>query len=162
MTAAPDSAAALVRLCTQKGLRIAAAESCTGGLLAAALTDIPGASAVFDRGFVTYSNDAKCELLGVDAALIGAHGAVSERVARAMAEGALSYSHADLAAGITGIAGPDGGSPEKPVGLVFIAVAVRGGNAVCERHVFPGSRGDIRASAVERALQMLHDIACQG
>ncbi len=106
--------------------RIATAESCTGGLVAGLLTAVPGSSAVVDRGFVTYSNEAKTDLVGVPAALIAAHGAVSEPVARAMAEGALGRSLADAAVAITGIAGPGGGSPDKPVGLVHFALALKG------------------------------------
>lgn len=112
-------------LCRSAGLTLAAAESCTGGLFTACLTDIAGSSAVVERGFVTYSNAAKGELLGVPADMIEAHGAVSEQVARAMAEGALDRSRADIAVSITGVAGPGGGSEEKPVGLVHVACARR-------------------------------------
>lgn len=112
-------------LCRSGGLLLVTAESCTGGLVAAVLTSIPGCSSAFERGFITYSNDAKTEMLGVPAALIKQHGAVSEPVARAMAEGALSRSQADIAVSVTGIAGPDGGSAEKPVGLVHFACARR-------------------------------------
>lgn len=140
----------------ERGLRLATAESCTGGLVAAALTDVPGASDVFDRGFVTYSNEAKNEMLGVPAALIAAHGAVSAETARAMAAGALANSLADVAVAITGIAGPGGGSAEKPVGLVHFACARRGGGAVhVERRFGPLSRSEIRAAAVEQALELL-------
>ncbi|MDQ0327162.1 nicotinamide-nucleotide amidase [Rhodopseudomonas julia] len=113
----------LLALCKDKGFRLATAESCTGGGIAAALTDIPGSSSVFERGFVTYSNDSKEELLGVPKTLIDIEGAVSEAVARAMAEGALAHSHADMAVSVTGVAGPDGGTSAKPVGLVHFAVA---------------------------------------
>ena len=154
------SPAALLDLCRQKGLRIATAESCTGGLLAAALTELAGASDVFERGFVTYSNAAKTEQIGVDAKLIAQHGAVSEPVARAMAEGALGHSAADLAAGITGIAGPGGGSAEKPVGLVHIAVARKGHPTAHRRCDFgPLARSDIRQRSVAIALAMLASIA---
>jgi nicotinamide-nucleotide amidase len=140
------------------GLRIASAESCTGGLVAAALTEAPGASEVFERGFVTYSNDAKTDLLGVPAPLIAAHGAVSAEVARAMAEGALAHSRADIAVSITGVAGPGGGSVEKPVGLVHFACARRDGVVVhVERRFGPLSRAAIRAAAVEQALDLLID-----
>src|SRR3982751_3041231 len=121
-------ARSLLDLCRSRKLTIATAESCTGGLVAAALTAIPGSSDVVDRGFVTYSNAAKTEMLGVPADLIATHGAVSEPVARAMAEGALSRSNADVAVAITGIAGPDGGSDAKPVGLVHLAAARNGGS----------------------------------
>lgn len=139
-------------------LRIALAESCTGGLVSAALTDVPGSSEVFDRGFVTYSNEAKIELLDVPAPLIAAHGAVSAEVARAMAVGALAHSLADIAASITGIAGPGGGSAEKPVGLVHFACARRGGRVVhIERRFGPLSRAEVRDAAVEQALDLLID-----
>ncbi len=111
--------------CREGGLKLATAESCTGGLIAAVLTDVPGSSAVFERGFVTYSNEAKAEAIGVAMELIEGHGAVSEQVARAMAEGALSRSHADIAVAVTGIAGPEGGTADKPVGLVHFACARR-------------------------------------
>ncbi len=137
-------------------LRIATAESCTGGLVSAALTDVPGSSDVFDRGFVTYSNEAKTGLLDVPAPLIAAHGAVSSEVARAMAAGALAHSLADIAVSVTGIAGPGGGSAEKPVGLVHFACARRAGGVVhVERRFGPLSRAEIRAGAVEQALDLL-------
>lgn len=141
-----------------EGLRIATAESCTGGLVSAALTDVPGSSDVFDRGFVTYSNEAKIDLLDVPAPLIAAHGAVSAEVARSMAAGALAYSLADITVSITGIAGPGGGSAEKPVGLVHFACARRGGGVVhVERRFGPLARAEIRAAAVEQALDLLLD-----
>ena len=118
-------AAALVAAYAAAGLRVVTAESCTGGLVAGVLTAVPGSSAVLERGFVTYSNDAKAEMLGVDPAVIAAQGAVSEAVARAMAEGALAHSRADVAVSITGIAGPGGGSAAKPVGLVHFGLARR-------------------------------------
>jgi nicotinamide-nucleotide amidase len=139
-----------------KGLRLATAESCTGGLIAAALTEIAGASDVFDRGFVTYSNAAKCEMLGVPKELIAAHGAVSAEVARAMALGAIERSEADVAVAVTGIAGPCGGSPKKPVGLVYFACARRGGDvSLIERRYGPLSRAEIRAASVLQALDMM-------
>ena len=138
-----------------RGERLATAESCTGGLIAAACTELAGSSDWFERGFVTYSNEAKCELLGVDAALIAAHGAVSEPVALAMATGALAHSRADWAVAVTGIAGPGGGSAEKPVGLVWLAWCRRGGAPEAERHVFPGDRAAVRAATV---LQALHGL----
>lgn len=140
--------------------RVAAtAESCTGGLVAAAITAIAGSSAWFDRGFVTYSNAAKQELLGVPMALIGRHGAVSEVVARVMAEGALSRSGADVAVSVTGIAGPGGGSAAKPVGLVCFGVACRGAAARATTQYFAGDRAAVREAAVRAALQALIDAA---
>jgi nicotinamide-nucleotide amidase len=137
-------------------LHLATAESCTGGLVAALLTEVPGASDVFERGFVVYSNAAKSKLLGVPAELIASYGAVSEPVARAMAEGALQNSGAELALSVTGIAGPSGGTPEKPVGLVHIAAARNGRRTLHERHHFgePGRR-EIRVASVEAALRLL-------
>ena len=137
------------------GLRVATAESCTGGLVAGCLTEIAGSSDVVERGFVTYANEAKSQMLGVPDALIRAHGAVSEEVARAMAEGALGHAPADLAVAITGIAGPGGATPPKPVGLVHLAVARRGRATRHERHVFAGDRSAIREAAVAQALDML-------
>ncbi len=137
------------------GRKLATAESCTGGAIAAALTEIAGSSDVFERGFVVYSNEAKNELLGVPAALIASHGAVSEEVAAAMATGALAHSRADIAVSVTGIAGPSGGTPTKPVGLVYVGCARRGGVAAVERHVFPGDRAAVRAATVKRALELL-------
>ncbi len=138
-----------------RGERLATAESCTGGLIAAACTDLAGSSDWFERGVVSYSNEAKTELLGVDAALIAAHGAVSEPVALAMAAGALAHSRADWAVAVTGIAGPGGGSAEKPVGLVWLAWCRRGGAPQAERQVFPGDRAAVRAATVACALQGL-------
>ena len=135
---------------------VATAESCTGGMVAAALTDIPGSSSVVERGFVTYSNAAKAECLGVPAVLLDSHGAVSEPVARAMAEGALANSPADLAISITGIAGPGGGSAKKPEGLVHFACARRGGETIHARIEFgPLGRDKVRAASVRQALSML-------
>ena len=139
-----------------KGLRLATAESCTGGLVAAALTEIAGASDVFDRGFVTYSNVAKSEMLGVPDELIAAYGAVSAEVARAMALGAVDRSLADVAVAVTGVAGPGGGSAEKPVGLVHFACARRGGAVDhIERRFGPLTRDEIRAASVAQALDMM-------
>src|SRR5688572_511752 len=121
------AAAELLAACREKRLSLATAESCTGGLIAAILTEVPGASDVFERGFVTYSDEAKTEQIGVPAALIEQHGAVSELVAHAMAAGALDCSHADLAVAVTGVAGPGGGTAAKPVGLVHLAAAKRDG-----------------------------------
>jgi nicotinamide-nucleotide amidase len=150
----------LIRACTQRGLRVTTAESCTGGLIAAALTEVPGSSAVVDRGFVTYSNQAKSELLGIDRALIGTAGAVSPEVAIAMAEGALARSDADLAIAVTGIAGPDGGTAEKPVGLVHFAVIRRAGTPThAERRYGDIGRSAIRLASVKQALEMLRELA---
>lgn len=142
-----------------RGLVLATAESCTGGLLAAAITDIAGASDVFDRGFVTYSNASKTELLGVPAYLIARAGAVSEAVARAMAEGAVQQSRANIAIAVTGIAGPGGGSAVKPVGLVHFACAVKHGltHHVVETFGNPG-RAAIRQLALTRALKFIMDV----
>lgn len=147
--------AGLLDLYRQNGLKIATAESCTGGLVAASLTAIAGSSDVFERGWVTYSNEAKSESLGVPMELIAEKGAVSSEVAEAMARGALRRARADVAVSITGIAGPGGGSPEKPVGLVFIGLARKDGWSQVERCVFPGSRDSVRAHTVSRALAHL-------
>ena len=137
-------------------LRIATAESCTGGLIASLLTEIAGASDVFERGFVVYSNVAKSNLLGIAAELISAHGAVSETVARAMAEGVILHSPAQLGVSVTGVAGPGGGSTEKPIGLVHIAAARKGHAMLHERHLFGDiGRHEIRFASVRAALQLL-------
>ena len=149
-----EAAATLERL-RARGLRLATAESCTGGLIAAALTHIPGSSDVVDRGFVTYSNEAKTEMLGVPAALIAANGAVSEPVAAAMAEGAVARSLADVAVAVTGVAGPGGGNAEKPVGLVWFGLARHGQRVWTEHHIFPGDRAAIREATVAMALKLL-------
>lgn len=153
-------AAELLRHCELRGLTIATAESCTGGMVIAALTDIPGSSAVVERGFVTYANAAKTDCLGVPANLIETHGAVSEPVARAMAEGALAHSPADLAVAITGIAGPGGGTAGKPEGLVHFACAQRNG-AVAHLRVAFGAigRDAVRRASVVKALEMLRAAA---
>jgi nicotinamide-nucleotide amidase len=137
------------------GLKLATAESCTGGMVAAALTDVAGSSDVVDRGYVTYSNEAKAELLGVPMALIRERGAVSEPVARAMAEGALARSRADVAVAVTGIAGPGGGSADKPVGLVHLACARRGRATLHRREIFPGDRPAVRAASVDAAFALI-------
>ncbi|MBA1157382.1 CinA family protein [Microvirga mediterraneensis] len=148
--------AALLDAYKAKGLKIATAESCTGGLVAALLTEISGSSAVVERGFVTYSNEAKTELIGVPADLIAAHGAVSEPVARAMAEGALAHSRADVAVGITGVAGPSGGTAAKPVGLVHFGLTRKGAATVhLERRYGDLGRENVRRRAVEDALSLL-------
>jgi nicotinamide-nucleotide amidase len=150
-----DRAAAVLERYRQARLRIATAESCTGGLVAACLTEIAGSSDVVERGFVTYSNDAKMELLAVDPALLAKHGAVSAHVARAMAEGALARSHADVAVSVTGVAGPGGGTASKPVGLVYFACARKAHEIIVERLHFPGDRQAVRRASVETALDLL-------
>ena len=146
--------------CRARGLKIATAESCTGGLVAAVLTEIAGSSDVFDRGFVTYSNEAKRELLGVPAATLKRHGAVSAETAAAMAKGALKHSVADVAIAITGIAGPGGGSKEKPVGLVYFAAASRNGRLVeHSRRYGKIGRGQVRQRSVTEALRLLRLLA---
>ena len=155
-TARERLAARLLELCRAEGLMVATAESCTGGLVAAAITDIAGSSEIFDRGFVTYSNAAKMQMLGVAAATLEAHGAVSRETALEMAQGALAHSRADIAVSITGVAGPGGGGAEKPVGLVHFCCARRGAaSAHVERRFGPLSRGEIRAASVVQALEML-------
>ena len=149
----------VLEACRRAGLAVAAAESCTGGLIAAALTAVPGSSDVVDRGFVTYSNAAKTDMLGVPAALIAGHGAVSAEVARAMADGALAHSAADLAVAVTGIAGPAGGTPDKPVGLVFVAAGKCGARTHAWECRFAGDRAAVRRAAAERALLALLDLA---
>ena len=144
--------AGLADLMLKKGYFLATAESCTGGLIAARCTELAGSSQWFERGFVTYSNAAKTEALGVDAALIERFGAVSEPVARAMAEGALRHSRADVAVAVTGIAGPGGGSADKPVGAVCFAWSLRGGATHSERQCFAGERAAVREAAVRHAL----------
>jgi nicotinamide-nucleotide amidase len=150
-----EKAVAVLTACRAAGLRLATAESCTGGMIAAALTEIAGSSDVVERGFVTYSNEAKTALLGVPAALITAHGAVSAEVAEAMAGGAVAHAPVELAIAVTGIAGPGGGSDAKPVGLVYLGIARRGRPTRTERHVFAGDRAAVRRAATARALELL-------
>ena len=150
-----DLARQTLTLCAERKRRIVTAESCTGGLVAAMLTEIPGASDAFERGFVTYSDDAKIDLLGVLPQTLEDHGAVSAAVAEAMAEGALAYSLADIAVSITGIAGPSGATPAKPVGLVFLALATRDGAMLHDRCDFKGDRRMVRLQACEAALKLL-------
>lgn len=147
-----------VRISTEKNLRLATAESCTGGLIAATITEITGCSSAFERGFVTYSNQAKIDCLGVPAAILETHGAVSEATARAMAEGALAHSRADVAVAVTGVAGPDGGTPDKPVGLVHLAAARHGRPTLHRIERFPGDRAEVRAATARTAFEMLLDI----
>lgn len=158
MTQATDSVASqvvqLADLLLQKKLFLATAESCTGGLISAACTELAGSSAWFERGFVTYSNDAKIELLGVDAGVISKHGAVSEETARAMVEGAIARSKAQVAVAVTGVAGPTGGSRSRPVGTVWFAWSV-GGQTSAECMLFAGDRAAVRAATVRHALERL-------
>ena len=158
----PDAAAASVAaLCMQlaevllrEKIKLATAESCTGGLIAAACTDLSGSSAWFERGFVSYSNHAKADMLGVDAGLIERHGAVSEEVARAMARGAVAHSRAQIAVAVTGVAGPTGGSRDKPVGTVWFGWNIQG-QLYSEVQHFDGDRAAVRAATVHHALRQL-------
>ncbi len=155
----PDLRAAATQLLqdlANRKMLLATAESCTGGLIAGLLTEIPGSSAVVERGFVTYSNEAKSEALGIDMTLIESHGAVSEEVARAMAAGALSHSHADVTVAVTGIAGPGGETPGKPVGLVHLATALRSGGVAHRACRFGDiGRTPVRIATVREALAMV-------
>ncbi len=151
-------AAALVDALRSRGWKLATAESCTGGGVAHAITSVAGSSDVFDRGFVTYSNDAKAAMLGVPDATIARDGAVSETVAVAMAEGALAASLADATVAITGVAGPGGGTPAKPVGTVCFAWATRDGRRVARTHRLPGDRAAVRAASVRIAIEGLLDL----
>ena len=152
----------LLETCRRKGRLIATAESCTGGLIASVLTAIPGSSDVVDCGFVTYSNDAKVKMIGVPAAAIRQYGAVSAEVAVAMAQGAIAQSHAHLAIAVTGVAGPGGGTPMKPVGLVWLAAAARNGH-VRTRELRLGEIGreEVRLATVGEALAMLQELAAR-
>jgi nicotinamide-nucleotide amidase len=142
--------------CRARGWHIATAESCTGGLVAGALTAIAGSSDVVERGFVTYSNEAKSELLGVPLETLAAHGAVSAETASAMAQGAIARAPVDLAVSVIGVAGPGGGTPTKPVGLILFGVARRDGTCRTERRLFPGDRSAVRQAALDAALRLLH------
>ena len=154
-----ELSAAVGRLLKDKGEKLVTAESCTGGGVSAAVTAISGSSEWFDRAFVTYSNEAKREMIGVPWDAILGHGAVSEPVARAMAAGALARSNADISVSVTGVAGPGGGSAEKPVGLVHLGAVRRGFEPVAEHHVFPGDRDGIRRLTVLTALAMVAALA---
>ena len=156
MKDAHDLARAVLAACGAEGIMLATAESCTGGMIAAALTDIAGSSSVVDRGFVTYSNDAKMEMVGVQPATLEAHGAVSEATAREMAQGALARSKAGIAVSVTGVAGPGGGTPEKPVGLVWFGVARAGFPVHAERRLFGDiGRDQVRHETVRTALGLV-------
>ncbi len=144
----------LFQILKLKHLRLVTAESCTGGLVAAAITEIPGSSDIFDRGFVTYSNESKVQLLSVPATHIKKHGAVSKQVAMAMAKGAIKHSQADVSVAITGIAGPGGGNTKKPVGLVYIATAYKG-EIRCAKLILKGNRSGIRRQAIEKSVEFL-------
>ncbi|MBX6328620.1 MAG: CinA family protein [Pseudolabrys sp.] len=154
------AAEAVLELCKARRLKLATAESCTGGLVAAALSEIPGSSLVLDRGFVTYSNEAKQQMLGVAAATIARYGAVSHECALEMAEGALARAPVDLAVAVTGIAGPGGAVPGKPVGLVFFCGLARSGRRIaCERRFGDAGRAHVRRASVLQALALLEDLA---
>lgn len=151
-----DRAKRLLAKAQAAGVSVATAESCTGGMIASVLTDIPGCSSVFERGFVTYSNEAKAEMLGVPTPWIDAHGAVSEPVAKAMAEGALTHSRAQLSVSVTGIAGPDGGSEGKPVGLVWFGVAKAGESArTVEKRFGDLGRDGVRLASATFAIELM-------
>jgi nicotinamide-nucleotide amidase len=155
-------AARVLARARSRGAKIVTAESCTGGLVAAALTEIAGSSDVFERGFVTYSNDAKQELLGVPEATLMTHGAVSQATAEAMAQGALAHSRGDLSVAITGVAGPGGGTAEKPVGLVHFAAAARDGRLMHRKRRFGDiGRAEVRERSVAEALSMLDQLASE-
>ena len=150
-----DLADRFLKACQRHGILAATAESCTGGLIIAAMTDIPGSSSMVDRGFVTYSNEAKMDMLGVSATILRAHGAVSSETAHEMAKGALERSRAGISLAVTGIAGPDGGSAEKPVGLVWFGLALTGKPVVTEKRIFENRGRDfIRRETVRHALTM--------
>jgi nicotinamide-nucleotide amidase len=156
----PELVGLLADSLQKKQLRLATAESCTGGLIAGACTDLAGSSNWFERGFISYSNEAKTELLGVDAALIARRGAVSEPVAQAMVQGALAHSHAQVAVAVTGVAGPAGGSRSKPVGTVWFGFAVPG-QLLTEKKHFDGDRAAVRAATVQHALWRLVELLGQ-
>ncbi len=159
LTNTDDLVLALAQAMRQRTWRMATAESCTGGLIAAACTAVSGSSDWFERGFVTYSNEAKVQMLGVDASLIARHGAVSEEVARAMAEGVLAHAPVQLSVAVTGIAGPGGATPGKPVGTVWLAVACAGASTQAWRLQLQGDRGAVRAQTVSQALKRLQEAA---
>ena len=154
-----DNAKALSDVLKVKELVMASAESCTGGMIAASMTDIAGSSSIFDRGFVTYSNESKEEMLGVSSSIIDMYGAVSKSCADAMVIGALNNSNADIAVSVTGIAGPSGGTEGKPVGLVYIGVCLKGREPEITECHFDGSRDEIRKSTCDKALALLIEAA---
>jgi nicotinamide-nucleotide amidase len=155
-----EAAKRLLDICKRKNLILATAESCTAGLVAGTLAEVPGISSMLDRGFITYSNQAKQDMLGVSSATLEKHGAVSRETAEEMARGALAHAPVDLAVSVTGIAGPDGGSEEKPVGLVHFAVASRSGHLIhAEKRFGNIGRAEVRKQSVLQAFRMLHDLA---
>lgn len=154
-----DIATEVLNICREKGLTVSTAESCTGGLIGATLTAVSGSSDVVDRGFITYSNQAKHEMLGVSSASLDQYGAVSEVVAQEMSEGGVLKANTGLCVAVTGIAGPTGGTAQKPVGLVYISCAKKNGVTVVEKHVFAGTRDEVRQQTVKRALELLKDQA---
>ena len=157
-----DAAIALLELCKKKKLTLATAESCTGGLVAAALSEIPGSSLVLDRGFVTYSNEAKQQMLGVTPSTIDVYGAVSKECADEMVKGALAHASVDLAVSITGIAGPTGAVPGKPIGLVYFCAASRSGRVIAhDRKYGDIGRSEVRRKSVLQALAMLTELAAK-
>ena len=155
-----EAARRLLDICRRKKLTVATVESCTAGLVAGTLAEVPGTSSILDRGYVTYSNEAKQEMVGVSAATLKAHGAVSPQTAAEMVRGAMARAPVDLAVSVTGIAGPDGGTPEKPVGLVYFAAASRSGALIQDEKRFGDiGRADVRKQSVLQAFRMLHDLA---
>lgn len=148
-------AAAIIQSARSRGWKIAVAESCTGGLISAALTEVAGSSEAFTHGFITYANAAKCQMIGVPEALLREHGAVSEAVARAMAEGALATAHADITVAVTGIAGPGGATAGKPVGLVHLASSRKGMSTLHQQQIFSGDRRTVREQSAAAALELL-------
>jgi nicotinamide-nucleotide amidase len=155
-----EAAKRLMAVCKRKNLLVATAESCTAGLIAGTLSEVPGVSSILDRGYITYSNEAKRDMLGVPREVLEQHGAVSRQTAEAMVRGVLGCSRVDLAVSVTGIAGPDGGSTEKPVGLVHFAAATRTGKLVhAEMHYGDIGRANVRKRSVLQAFLMLHELA---
>ena len=155
-----EAAKQLLKICERKKLILATVESCTAGLVAGTLADVPGVSSMLDRGFITYSNESKQEMVGVSAETLKQHGAVSRETAEEMARGAIAKAPVDLAVSVTGIAGPDGGSEEKPVGLVHFAVASRSGRLMhVEKRFGDLGRSEVRKQSVLQAFRMLHDLA---
>jgi len=155
-----EAARRLLDICKRKNLLVATAESCTAGLVAGTLTEVPGTSSILDRGFITYSNEAKHDMLGVSRDILDRHGAVSRETAEAMARGVLGHSRVHLAMSVTGIAGPDGGSEQKPVGLVHFAAATRSGKLVhAEKRYGNIGRSNVRKESVLQSFRMLHDLA---
>ena len=155
-----EAAKNLLAICKRKNLLVATAESCTAGLVAGTLTEIPGVSSILDRGYITYSNEAKHEMLGVPRDVLDTHGAVSAQTAEAMVRGVLGRSRVHLAVSVTGIAGPDGGSEKKPVGLVFFGAGTRGGKLVSvEKRYGDIGRDKVRKQSVLQAFRLLHDLA---